>query len=34
MANNCSVVLLELGVAAFDQGGSLVVSKKFDNAIR
>lgn len=34
MANNCSVVLLELGVAAFDQGGSLVASKKFDNAIR
>lgn len=34
MANNCSVVLLELGVAAFDQGGGLVASKKFDNAIR
>ncbi len=35
MANNtCSVVLLELGVAAFDRGGSLLVSKKFDNAIR
>jgi nucleolar protein 56 len=35
MANNsCSVVLLELGVAAFDQAGSLVASKKFDNAIR
>ena len=35
MANNtCSVVLLELGMAAFDLGGSLVVSKKFDNAIR
>src|SRR5215203_5450647 len=35
MANNtCSVVLLELGMAAFDPGGSLVVSKKFDNAIR
>lgn len=35
MANNsCSVVLLELGVAAFDQGGSLVASRKFDNAIR
>jgi len=34
MANNsCSVVLLELGLAAFDQGGNLVVSKKFDNAI-
>jgi len=25
---------MELGVAAFDQGGSLVASKKFDNAIR
>ena len=35
MANNsCSVVLLELGVVAFDQAGSLVASKKFDNAIR
>jgi nucleolar protein 56 len=35
MANNaCLVVLLELGMAAFDRGGSLVVSKKFDNAIR
>jgi nucleolar protein 56 len=32
--NTCSVVLLELGVAAFDRGGSLLVSKKFDNAIR
>src|SRR5918999_1738417 len=32
--NTCSVILLELGVAAFDRGGSLVVSKKFDNAIR
>jgi nucleolar protein 56 len=35
MANNtCSVVLLELGMAAFDTSGSLVASKKFDNAIR
>src|ERR671935_1618024 len=35
MANNsCSVVLIELGVAAFDQSGSLVASKKFDNAVR
>ncbi|HEY8140478.1 MAG TPA: hypothetical protein VIE86_05285 [Nitrososphaera sp.] len=35
MANNtCSVVLTELGVAAFDQAGSLVASKKFENAIR
>jgi nucleolar protein 56 len=32
--STCSVVLLELGMAAFDRGGSLVVSKKFDNAIR
>jgi nucleolar protein 56 len=32
--NTCSVVLLELGVAAFDRGGSIIVSKKFDNAIR
>ncbi len=34
MANNCSVVLMELGVAAFDREDSLVASKKFDNAIR
>src|SRR5919109_2095761 len=35
MANNtCSVVLLELGMVAFEPGGSLVASKKFDNAIR
>jgi nucleolar protein 56 len=34
MTNNCSVVFLELGMAAFDGGGSLVASKKFDNAIR
>ena len=34
MANNpCSVVLLELGLAAFDQRGNLVASKKFENAI-
>src|ERR671932_1381602 len=32
--NTCSVVLLELGVAAFDGDGSLLVSKKFDDAIR
>jgi nucleolar protein 56 len=32
--NTCSVVLLELGMAAFDPAGGLVVSKKFDNAIR
>jgi nucleolar protein 56 len=35
MRNNaCSVVLLELGMAAFDPAGSLVVSKKFGDAIR
>src|SRR5581483_2061162 len=35
MANNsCSVVLLEPGIAAFEQSGSLVASKRFDNAIR
>ena len=35
MRNNaCSVVLFELGMAAFDPAGSLVVAKKFDNAIR
>ena len=35
MANNsCSIVLLELGIAAFDQSGALVASKRFDNAIR
>ena len=34
MANNaCSVVFLELGLVAFKPGGSLVASKKFDNAI-
>lgn len=34
MANNsCSVVLTELGIAAFNQAGSLVASKRFDNAI-
>jgi len=35
MANNsCSVVLTELGIAAFNQAGSLVASKRFDNAIQ
>jgi nucleolar protein 56 len=34
MANTCSVVLMELGVAAFNDGGSLVASKKFDSAIK
>jgi nucleolar protein 56 len=34
MANrSCSAVLLELGIAAFDSSGSLLESKKFDNAI-
>ena len=32
--NTCSVVLFELGMAAFDPAGSLVVAKKFDDAIR
>jgi nucleolar protein 56 len=32
--NTCSVVLLELGMAAFDPAGSLVVAKKFNDAIR
>jgi len=35
MANNsCSVILLELGIAAFDSNGSFIASRKFDNAIR
>ncbi|HEY7733272.1 MAG TPA: hypothetical protein VIB07_00600, partial [Nitrososphaera sp.] len=35
MANNtCSVVLTELGIAAFDHAGSLVASRKFENAIQ
>jgi nucleolar protein 56 len=35
MANNsCSVILLEPGIAAFDQSGTLIASKKFDNAVR
>src|SRR6266511_4625710 len=35
MANNtCSVVLLEVGMIAFEPGGSIVASKKLDNAIR
>ncbi len=35
MANNsCSVVLTELGIAAFDEGGRLVASKRFDDATR
>src|SRR5574338_864760 len=35
MANNsCSVVLTELGIAAFDEGGRLVASKRFEDAVR
>jgi nucleolar protein 56 len=35
MANNtCSVLLLELGMVAFEPGGSPITSKKFDDAIR
>lgn len=33
-SNSCSVVLMELGVAAFDLADSAVASKKFDNALR
>ncbi|MEO9294828.1 MAG: ribonucleotide-diphosphate reductase subunit beta [Nitrososphaera sp.] len=33
-SNSCSVVLMELGVAAFDPAGNVVASKKFDNALR
>ena len=33
-SNSCSVVLMELGVAAFDPAGSVVASKKFDSALR
>ncbi len=32
--NTCSVVLTELGIAAFNQAGSLVASKKFEDSIR
>ena len=35
MANNsCSVVLTEVGIAAFDEGGRLVTSKRFGDATR
>lgn len=34
MTNTCSVLLLELGLAAFDENNRLIVSKKFDNPIR
>src|SRR6188472_1095525 len=33
MTNNCSLFLLEVGLAAFDENNNLLVSKKFDNAI-
>jgi nucleolar protein 56 len=33
MANNCSLFLLEVGIAAFDENNNLLISKKFDNAI-
>ncbi|MGI0018866.1 MAG: NOP5/NOP56 family protein [Nitrososphaera sp.] len=33
-SNSCSVVLLELGVAAFDSAGSVAASKKFESALR
>lgn len=34
MVKNCSVVLLELGLAAFDDGNNLIASKKFDNPVQ
>ena len=34
MTNTCSVLLLELGLAAFDENNRLIVSKKFDNPIQ
>jgi nucleolar protein 56 len=33
MTNNCSVLLLEIGLAAFDESDNLIASKKFDNPI-
>jgi nucleolar protein 56 len=33
-SNSCSVVLLELGIAAFDGAGNTVASRKFDSALR
>lgn len=32
--SSCSVVLLELGIAAFDGAGNAVASRKFDSALR
>ena len=33
MTNKCSLFLLEVGLAAFDENNNLLISKKFDNAI-
>src|SRR5919199_1370359 len=33
MTKICSVLLLETGLAAFDQGNNLIASKKFDNPV-
>jgi nucleolar protein 56 len=33
-SNGCSVVLLELGIVAFDGAGNVVASRKFDSALR
>jgi nucleolar protein 56 len=30
----CSIILLELGIAALDEGGKVIASKKFDNPVR
>ena len=34
MSNICSLVLLEIGLAVFDEDNNLIASKKFDNPIR
>jgi nucleolar protein 56 len=34
MVKNCSVVLLELGLAVFDENNKLIASKKFDNPVQ
>jgi nucleolar protein 56 len=33
MTNICSVMLLEMGLAVFDESNNLIISKKFDNPI-
>jgi nucleolar protein 56 len=33
MTNICSVLLLEMGLAVFDESNNLIISKKFDNPI-